>query len=98
MPFQKKDLACTHYQEHDNDQQLLTGQPSRRIFDRFNSSQVLFVLNAYAAEFENFTLEDFKDIEMQIATRLPLGTTSEISVFNWIRNSASAERQLPNIF
>lgn len=96
MPFQKKDLACTHYQEQDEGVKLLSGQPSRRAFDRFNSSQVLFVLNSYAEGNEKVTIEDFRDLEMQIATRLPIGTSSEISVFNWIRNSAA--KHLPNIF
>ncbi|HUR65715.1 MAG TPA: hypothetical protein VMZ03_05135 [Chitinophagaceae bacterium] len=89
MPFQKTDLVCDHYQQHDEGTLTFHGQPSRRAFDRLNSSQVLFVINYFAAGIENFTIEDLKDIEMLIATHLPIGNLSEISVINWIRTSAA---------
>jgi hypothetical protein len=96
MPFQRQDLIGTHYQQHDDNKQLFSGQPSRRVFDRFNSSQVLFIINSYASWFEKFTPDDVKAVENQIATRLPLGTSSEISVFNWLRSSAT--KPMPAIF
>lgn len=95
MPFLKEDLSCTHYQTDDN-QQLFTGQPTRRSFDRFNSSQVLFIINFYGSLSERFTIEEGRAIEQQIATRLPLEAKSELSVFNWIRNSATSS--VPHIF
>ena len=95
MRFQKQDLTGTHYHWQD-DKQVFTGQPSRRVFDRLNSNQVLFIINSYGSVLEKFTLEEGRAIEMQIATRLPIDTKSEISVFNWIRNWAA--NPLPHIF
>lgn len=95
MHFLKEDLTGTHYQTADN-KQLFTGQPTRRLFNRFNSSQVLFLINFYGSLSERFTLEEGRTIEMQIATRLPYEVKSELSVFNWIRNSAKSS--IPGIF
>ncbi|MEK7224454.1 MAG: hypothetical protein AAB221_02080, partial [Bacteroidota bacterium] len=67
MHFLKEDLTGTHYQPADN-KQLFTGQPTRRLFNRFNSSQVLFLINFYGSLSERFTLEEGRTIEMQIAT------------------------------
>ena len=96
MVFQKQDLAGTHYQVDGDDEQLFTGEPSRRFFNRFNSSQVLFIINSCGAWLEQFTLETGQAIEQQIATMLPLETKSEISVYNWIRQKATAHA--PHIF
>lgn len=95
MHFLKEDLTGTHYQPVDN-KQLFTGQPTRRLFNRFNSSQVLFLINFYGSLSERFTLEEGRTIETQIATRLPNEVKSELSVFNWIRNSAKSS--IPGIF
>jgi hypothetical protein len=95
MPFIKEDLICTHYHTDENEQSF-TGQPSRRSFDRFNSSQVLFIINFYGSLSDRFTVEEGRAIEQQIATRLPLEAKSELSVFNWIRNSVVSS--IPSIF
>lgn len=89
MHFQKQDLTGTHYSGQDDNKQLFNGQPSRRLFDRFNSSQVLFLINFYGSLSGRFTLAEGRTIEKQIANELPAGMKSEISVFNWIRNSAA---------
>lgn len=96
MHFQKQDLTGTHYNWKDDTTQLFTGQPSRRVFNRFNSNQVLFIINSFGSLLEKFTLEEGRLIEQQIANRLPSDTKSEISVFNWIRNSAAS--RMTNIF
>jgi hypothetical protein len=96
MHFQKQDLTGTHYNLKDDRKELFMGQPTRRLFDRFNSSQVLFLINFYGSLSERFSLEEGRTIEMQIATRLPVEVKSEISVFNWLRNAAA--NHLPHIF
>jgi hypothetical protein len=96
MYFQKQDLTGTHYQPLDINTHLFTGQPSRRVFNRFNSSQVLFIINSCGDWLDRFTREDGQAIEQQIATLLPEGARSEISVFNWIRSSAA--NATPQIF
>ncbi|NOT51087.1 MAG: hypothetical protein HOP10_07395 [Chitinophagaceae bacterium] len=95
MHFHKEDLSCTHYYPYDA-KQLFTGQPTRRLFDRFNGSQVLFLINFYGSLADRFTLKEGQAIEKQIATLLPVEAKSEISVFNWIRNSATSS--IPSIF
>jgi len=96
MYFQKQDLTGTHYQPLDANTHLFTGQPSRRVFDRFNSSQVLFIINSCGAWFDRFTREDGRKIEQQIANHMPDGFRSEISVFNWIRITVTGAT--PHIF
>lgn len=96
MQFQKQDMTGTHYRLQAETKNLFTGQPTRRLFDRFNSDQVLFLINFYCSLSGRSTLEEGRAIEMQIATRLPADTKSEISVFNWIRNTAS--NPMPVIF
>ncbi len=95
MPFLKEDLVATHYQTG-TEEKTYTGQPTRRLFDRFNSSQVLFLINFYGSLSDRFTIEEGRAIEQQIATRLPMEAKSELSVFNWIRNSAMST--IPSIF
>ena len=88
MHFQKQDLSGTHYHWND-DEKLFAGQPTRRLFDRFNGYQVLFMINSYASSSGSFTVEEGKMIEEQIANKLPTDNKSEISVFNWIRDVAA---------
>lgn len=96
MYFQKKDLTGTHYHGQDANTHLFTGQPSRRVFDRFNSSQVLFIINSCGAWYERFTQKDGQAMEQQIANQLPDGLMSEISVYNWMRNVLTGA--VPHIF
>lgn len=86
MHFQKQDLVGDHYNWANTDKQnVYLGQPSRRLFDRLNGEQVLFLINFISSLSDRFTLEEARRIEMEIASRLPLEAKSEISVFNWIR-------------
>lgn len=96
MHFLKNDLTGTHYQAQDDNAQLFTGQPSRRLFNRFNSSQVLFLINFYGSLAGKITIEEGRTIEDQIAS-LPAGEAkSELTVFNCIRNSDTS--CIPSIF
>ena len=88
MKFQKQDLAGNHYHWTEEEAHLYTGQPSRRIFDRFNGYQVLFLINFYASLSEKLTLREGRTIEQKIQHELPDGIKSEVAVFNWIRNIA----------
>jgi len=78
-------MEGTHYSWRDQDSQLFFGEPSRRIFDRSNGTQVLFIINFYASLCEQFSPGEGKKIEQQIADSLPADIKSEISVFNWLR-------------
>lgn len=87
MLYQKQDMEEKMYKwDTDPSGIIFSGRPSRRLFDRFNGDQVLFIINFYASFFEDFKLEDARVLEQQIANNLPLEAKSEISVFNWIKN------------
>lgn len=88
MHFQKQDMCESHYTW--NSKAYFSGQPSRRLFDRFNGDQVLFIINFYGSLSDRFTLGEGRQIEQQILHYLPLDARSEISVFNWIRDTVPA--------
>jgi hypothetical protein len=60
-------------------------EPDRRIFDRLNGHQVLFIINYFGKSVGRLTVADGLKIEELISTQLPLETKSELSVFNWLR-------------
>ena len=60
-------------------------EPDRRIFDRFNGYQVLFIINHFGKSVGKLTVNDGRKIEELISTQLPLEIKSEVSVFNWLR-------------
>ena len=86
MHFQKQDLNENYYTWKEGS--LYTGQPSRRLFDRFNGDQVLFLINFYGSLANRFSIREGRAIEYEISHHLPMEAKSEISVFNWIRNMA----------
>jgi hypothetical protein len=86
MHFQKHDLENDQYHWKGASTDLFNGQPSRRLFDRYNGDQVLFLINFYGSLSERFTIAEGREIENKIRNELPLQAQSEISVFNWIRN------------
>ena len=90
MNFQKQDMEGDRYRWEDNS--LYSGQPSRRLFDRFNGDQVLFIINFFGSLSDRFDLQEGKRIEQEIFYHLPLEAKSEITVFNWIRNGQLNDR------
>lgn len=88
MPFQKKDLAGQHYHwAGSTDIPIFTGAPSRRLFDRYNGEQVLFIINCYGSQTQAVTPEEGRSIEELISSQLPMEAKSEISVVNWLHNT-----------
>lgn len=68
---------------------LFTGSPTRRLFDRWNGFQVLFMINCVAALSENFSIKEGKEVEGLILNGLPLTVQSELTVFSWLRFKAA---------
>jgi|KBSSwiStaDraftv2_1062776.scaffolds.fasta_scaffold202415_2 hypothetical protein len=96
MPFSKEDLVCQHYHWNNNmNASIYTGRPSRRVFDRFNGEQVLFIINSYET-LSGCTLAEALQIEDMIANQLPLEIKSEISVFHWLKDRKEATTFLQN--
>ena len=89
MHFDKNDLVGTHYSWADEGKHVYMGEPSRRVFDKFNGDQVLFLINFYGSMASGkFTVTEGKAIEQKIIHDLPSDAKSEISVFNWIWNTS----------
>ena len=84
MHFQKEDLTETNYKWAMHEIDIFRGVPSRRIFDKSNGYQVLFIINAFGSSSLRFTIEDGKNIEQKIVNDLPPELKSEISVLNWL--------------
>jgi hypothetical protein len=67
---------------------LFTGEPTRRLFNRYNGNQLLFVLNLYASLIDGFTINMGLKIEDRLMNQLPVDAKSEISVLNWLKQIA----------
>jgi hypothetical protein len=85
MLFSKEHLAGNYKWATEPGDLLFTGTPTRRLFDRWNGAQVLFIINSFAALSEAFSLEEGRKIESLINNHLPLHARSEMSVYNWLR-------------
>jgi hypothetical protein len=82
----KEHLRKTHYNwtiglNHSTQ----NNEPDRRVFDRFNGFQVLFIINYFGKSLGKQTVTDGLKIEELISAQLPLEVKSELSVFNWLR-------------
>jgi hypothetical protein len=87
MHFLKHDLIGTDYTWLDEGKEnIFTGQPTRRAFNRFNGDQVLFIINFYGSLSDQSSIKEGRSIESDLKNRLPIGMQSEISVFNWLRS------------
>lgn len=83
MQFTKADLFVKQYMWSDN-KNIFSGNLSRRKFNKNNGSQVLFLINHYAATEYSTTQADLLQLELFIAYRLSESSLSEISVFKHI--------------
>ena len=86
MLFLKEHLQSDHYSwENNASHSLYASGPDRRIFDRCNGNQVLFIINFFGKTLGRLTVRDGQEIEALISQQLPENTKSELSVFNWLR-------------
>lgn len=83
MQFTKTDLFVKHYMWSDK-KNIFSGNPSKRKFNKNNGSQVLFIINLYAAREYSATHADLLQLELFIAYRVSESSISEISVFKHI--------------
>ena len=88
MPFLKENLLHNHYTWSEKEKNpLFHGDASRRIFNRFNGEQVLFIINLCTAASQTLTVEEGRRLEKMIFEELPIDTRSELSVLNWLISS-----------
>ena len=86
MIFLKEHLTGLHYSWASNvSTALFTGDPSRRLFDRLNGDQVLFMINFFGQSVGKLSLSDGQRVEKLIISELPELIKSEMAVFNWLR-------------
>jgi len=69
------------------DEFIFDGTPSRRLFDRQNGNQLLFIINLYASQNDKFSEDQVQRIEEMLVNRLPEDVKSEISVLNWLKEN-----------
>jgi len=69
------------------DEFIFDGTPSRRLFDRQNGNQLLFIINLYASQNDKFSGDQVQRIEEMLVNRLPDDVKSEISVLNWLKEN-----------
>ena len=94
MHFLKHDLVGTDYTWlNEGEENIFVGQPTRRAFNRFNGDQVLFIINFYGSLADQSTIGEGRMIEYDLINHLPIGTQSEISVFNWLRSREKIRSQ-----
>ena len=86
MHFLKEHLSANNYSWIN--ESTFTSDPSRRLFNRYNGNQLLFIINHYASLIEDFTLNMGRKIEERLMNQLPVDAKSEISVLNWLKKSA----------
>ena len=85
MHFLKEHLSAYNYTWIN--ETTFTGEPSRRLFNRYNGNQLLFILNLYASLIEGFTVKMGIKIEDRLMNQLPIDAKSEISVLNWLKQT-----------
>lgn len=90
MLFTKEHLSGQYQWASGYKNSLFSGSPTRRLFDRWNGFQVLFIINCIAALSENFSIKEAREVEGFIIDGLPLAVQSELTVFSWLRLNAVA--------
>jgi hypothetical protein len=69
------------------DEFIFDGTPSRRLFDRQNGNQLLFIINLYASQNDKFSEDQVQRIEEMLVNRLPdrlkVNFRSELAEGKW---------------
>ena len=86
MIFLREHLRESHYNWTVGlNHSTANNEPDRRIFDRFNGFQVLFIINYFGKSLGKLSVTEGLKVEELISGQLPLEVKSELSVFNWLR-------------
>jgi hypothetical protein len=88
MLFLKEHLEGFYQWNSESEKSVFEGNPSRRVFNRWNGDQVLFIINLLLND-PDTAISEGKKIEKIIIDRLPIETKSELSVFNWLQQEIS---------
>ena len=61
------------------------GDPTRRLFDRWNGEQVVFVITHVLKSCGDLSIGLGKKLERLIINKLPFDPCSELTVFQWLQ-------------
>ena len=92
MLFQKEHLNTDHNYTW-TDEFVFDGTPSRRLFDRNNGNQILFIINLYASQAKMFSQNDVSRVESKLLNQMPEEIKSEISVLKWLQENETLSLQ-----
>lgn len=90
MAFSKEHLTGLYNWASEHGTAMFEGAPSRRMFDRYNGDQVLFIITLLLERLGNSSIEQGREIEMMIINKLPFASSSELTVFNWLEKEMIA--------
>ena len=85
MLFSKEHLTGLYTWSTETETPVFDGQASRRLFNRWNGDQVLFIINLVLSNNEDASIEQGKKLEMLLINKLPFDQSSELTVFNWLQ-------------
>lgn len=85
MQFSKEHLNGLYDWPQDRERSVYDNNATRRLFNRYNGNQVLFIINLIMESCGCGTLDQGKRIEGLILNQLPFSTSSELTVYNWLR-------------
>ena len=89
MSFSKENLTGVYTWNTEALARAFEGQPSRRLFDRWNGNQVLFIINQALQSIGNFSMEKGKQLELLIINKLPFDPCSELTVYRWLQKEVT---------
>ena len=92
MKFLKEHLTGFYDWKPEAETAIYDGNVTRRLFDRWNGNQVLFVINAFLTNSNDISIARGKIAENLLIERLPLDTKSEVSVLNWLQTAIADEQ------
>lgn len=85
MIFLREHLSGFYEWSPGSEEPIFDGTASRRLFNRWNGNQVLFLINLLLSSSGNSSIEAGRDFERLIINELPLTAKSELTVFNWLQ-------------
>ena len=85
MLFSKEHLSGLYNWLPETGTSVFDGEATRRLFNRYNGYQVLFIINLLLDSCGNFSIDQGRQIEKLIINKLPFNPSSELTVFNWLQ-------------
>lgn len=90
MTFLKEHLSGMYDWTPELTMTVFDGKATRRIFNRWNGNQVLFIINVFLLNAGLTSIEEGRNAEKLLLEHLPLDTKSEISVVQWLNKQPAS--------